>query len=755
MSLPIWPWAIHGTKVRARRRPATISLDLESLEDRLVPSTTLTHDQWRQATFHVDDVSVANLPVTGIGRRGALGIQAQADSAASLIHLDQVFADYAYRGDGYSVAVIDTGIDYTHPDLGGGWGKRVVAGYDFVNHDSNPMDDNGHGTHVAGIIGSSSATYPGVAPHVNLIALKVLDASGSGNFGNVEDALQWVAVHQAQYHIAAVNLSLGTGDFTVNPYTFLDGDFATLKSEGVFIAVASGNDYYANNGTPGLAYPAISSQVVSVGAVWAGNFGAVSWVSGARDYSTAADRIVSFTERGPALDILAPGAMITSTYLHGGYTTMAGTSMASPAIAGAAAILHQALDATGHHIQASQDYILNLMQTTGKTVNDGDDENDNVVNSSLNFKRLDLLAALNKVTVTNASPVLSPIANQTATAAKALVITLNATDPNGDNITFSGRVIGGGGSAVAYNLDQSLGLRYAGSYFTNQYGANEKWMVGASNWYCILPNGEFRRWAGSMSATLQSAALLATLDQSFYADPSLLWNAQPPGNAPATLSFSGNKLTIFTPATYKGAFTVEVTASDGALSAQQRFTVAVRQANVAPTLSPIANQTVASGKSLSLTLNGDDVNGDSLAYSARVLGGTTPSQAYQLKQQLGLTYPGSYFTNFYGHGEKWLRGTNNQWYCILPDGEVHHWMGSAATTFAASGLVASMGASYFADPSLLWNAAAPIATSLTMKITGNTLALTPPANYKGAFDVEVTVSDGQQTGTQTIHVTVV
>src|SRR5262249_28335002 len=153
-----------------------------------------------------------------------------------------------------------------------------------------------------------------------------------------------------------------------------------------------------------------------------------------------------------------------------------------------------------------------------------------------------------------------------------------------------------------------------------------------------LPNGQFRRWAGSMSATLQPSALLATFDKSFYADPSLLWNAQAPGNAPATLTFSGNKLTILTPASYKGAFTVEVTASDGALSAKQSFTVTVSQPNVAPTLSSIASQTVASGKTLSLTLSGSDVNGDSLTYSARVLGGTTPSAAYQLKQQLGLFY---------------------------------------------------------------------------------------------------------------------
>src|SRR5581483_8165698 len=109
-------------------------------------------------------------------------------SFAPDIGLDKARSAFSYNGAGYSVAVIDTGIDYTHPDLGGAWGARVVAGWDFVNNDADPMDDNGHGTHVAGIIGSSNATYYGVASGVNLIALKVLDANGSGSFGSVEDA---------------------------------------------------------------------------------------------------------------------------------------------------------------------------------------------------------------------------------------------------------------------------------------------------------------------------------------------------------------------------------------------------------------------------------------------------------------------------------------------------------------------------------------------------------------------------------------
>lgn len=308
MSLPIWPWAIHGTKVRARRRPATISLDLESLEDRLVPSTTLTHDQWRQATFHVDDVSVANLPVTGIGRRGALGIQAQADSAASLIHLDQVFADYAYRGDGYSVAVIDTGIDYTHPDLGGGWGKRVVAGYDFVNHDSDPMDDNGHGTHVAGTVGG--AEY-GVAKGVSLVAVRVLDCNGSGTTSGVVTGVNWVAANAIKPAVA--NMSLGGG-----PDTTLDTAVRNAITSGVTFGIASGN----SNANACNYSPARVAEAITVNA------------------SDISDNRASFSNYGTCTDIFAPGVNITSSWNTSdtATNTISGTSMATPHVVGAAAL---------------------------------------------------------------------------------------------------------------------------------------------------------------------------------------------------------------------------------------------------------------------------------------------------------------------------------------------------------------------------------------------------------------------------------
>src|SRR5258708_1932417 len=100
---------------------------------------------------------------------------APAGDFRSVLRPDPVPSIYPYRGSGYTIAGLDTGIDYHNVDLGGGFGAghRVVAGYDFINNRADPMDDNGHGTHVAGIIGSSNPSSPGIAPDVHFAALKV------------------------------------------------------------------------------------------------------------------------------------------------------------------------------------------------------------------------------------------------------------------------------------------------------------------------------------------------------------------------------------------------------------------------------------------------------------------------------------------------------------------------------------------------------------------------------------------------------
>jgi subtilisin family serine protease len=656
-----WPWSLlRGRRevVRARRTPLKVRLALEHLEDRVVPSTShvtaLSETAWRNTRYTVGDAAVRDQAFVN-----PAPVQGQWMQGDTLIGVDRAQANYSYRGDGYSVAIIDTGIDYNNPALGGGWGNRVIAGWDFANNDADPMDDNGHGTHVAGIIGSSDATYPGVAPNVNFIALKVLDANGSGSFGNIQDALDWVVAHQQQYNIVAINMSLGTGNFTSNPYTFLDNEFSELDNEGVFIAVASGNSFYSVKSQQGLAYPASDAYTVSVGAVWAGNFGRVAWQDGAVDFTTAADQITSFTQRSSWLDILAPGALITSTYLHNTFQTMAGTSMATPFVAGSAVLLHQALDANGFVLPSGatyEDYILATMQSTGVTVVDNNDAADNVVNTGLSFKRLDLAAALQAVSVP--APILSPIVNQSVKGGTGpVVVTLSATSPTNNPITYSATATGN-----------------------------------------------------------------------------------------AVLSVSGNTLTVAPNTGYVGTFTVTVTAYDGQRSMPQSFTVTVTDG--APILDPLADLTLPHNHgSISVPLSASDPDGDPLSFSAQVQG---YSQAYQLRQQYGFLNPGSnYYFNTRGLSEKYLQGANGQWFYLLPTGALYIWGGSIA-----SSTVLGASSNWWSDPSLLWNAAAPLPVPATIGLSGNVLTVATANGYLGTFQVYVYVSDGWLTTTRSFLVNV-
>jgi hypothetical protein len=747
----VWPWRwVHGKKLPARRQPTTAQLAVEALEDRIVPASSTSAAAlaaWKAQTFTVNDTVVRTVPSNVVTSAVTQTVAVPANASfGSMIGLPSVFANTPYRGQGYSVAVIDTGIDYLDPSLGGSFGPgyKVEAGWNFVNNSANVMDDNGHGSVVANEIAGSDPTYSGVAPGANLIALKVLDASGSGTFGNVLAALDWVVANRAKYNIAAVNLSLGAGNYTSNPYTYLDADFSNLVNNGVTIAVAAGNDYYVDNSQQGLDYPAVDPLVVSVGAVYDGNFGAMAWANGARDYTTGVDHIASFSQRGPGLSILAPGAMVSAYGLNNQLVSMAGTSMAAPVIAGASIIIHQALDAA--HRTANESTILSIMQKTGVSdVDSSSINNDNVVNTGLTFKRIDLAAAVNSIGAAVQPPTLAAIPNQSVSPGGTLNVTLNGNNPTGGTLTYSATVAGGAAS-TAYQLEQQLGLRFMNSYYTNIWGQNEKWLASNSGyWYCILPDGELRRWTGSMATTLQPANLVATLDPSFYGDPSLLWNAQP--TATLAVSVKGNQLTIQAPASATGSFQVTVTASNGTQSVSQTFTVSIQ---TPLTIAKIPNQTMAAGSSLGLTLSGSS----NLVYSATVVNnaGAGSSQAYQLQQQLQLKYMGSYFTNSWGQNEKWMSSASGTWYCILPNGQLRRWTGSMATTLQPANLIATLSAGVYADPSLLWNAKATVAPTVT--ISGAKLTIQAPAGVTGTFQIQVTGTSGGQTATQTFTVTI-
>jgi subtilisin family serine protease len=196
--------------------------------------------------------------------------------------------------------IIDTGIQTSHPQFGG----RASAVYDAFG--GNGQDCNGHGTHVAGTVGSS--TY-GVAKAAKLRAVRVLNCSGSGTWSGIIAGMDWVRVNHIKPAVA--NMSLG-GGFSSSVNTAVNN----LSNAGVFVAVAAGN----SNADACNTSPAGASAVTTVAS------------------STSSDAKSSFSNWGSCVELYAPGSSITSTWLNSGTNTISGTSMASPHVAGVAAL---------------------------------------------------------------------------------------------------------------------------------------------------------------------------------------------------------------------------------------------------------------------------------------------------------------------------------------------------------------------------------------------------------------------------------
>ncbi len=222
------------------------------------------------------------------------------------------------KGAGVNVGIIDTGINYNHPDLK----SYYKGGYDFVNNDADPMDDNGHGTHCAGIIAAldNNQGVIGVAPQANLYSLKMLDSSGSGYVSNLIAAIDWaIQTHKDQdplndIHIISLSLGSNTG------VSALQSECSQAYASGILLVAAAGNDGNKLGTGNSVDYPAAYSSVIAVAATDSNNNRA------------------SFSSTGPAVELAAPGVSIYSTYWDS-YATMSGTSMACPHVVGTAALV--------------------------------------------------------------------------------------------------------------------------------------------------------------------------------------------------------------------------------------------------------------------------------------------------------------------------------------------------------------------------------------------------------------------------------
>jgi serine protease AprX len=238
-------------------------------------------------------------------------------------------------GAGVVVAVIDTGI-FPHPDLINPE-NRIIAWNDLIGKNESPYDDDGHGTHVAGIIagngGLSRGRFTGIAPQALLVGVKALDKTGTGEVSTVISGIEWCLKQRSALNIKIINLSLGTTaqeSFRTDP---LCRALSTAWREGIVVCTAAGNQG-PDSGT--ITSPGINPLIITVGNI-----------NDQQTLSGTDDQIDNSSSRGPTIDnivkpdLLAPGTKITSLGNKRDYRTLSGTSMATPLVSGAAAIILQ------------------------------------------------------------------------------------------------------------------------------------------------------------------------------------------------------------------------------------------------------------------------------------------------------------------------------------------------------------------------------------------------------------------------------
>jgi subtilisin len=277
-----------------------------------------------------------------VERDGEVGIEGVPESAGAQstpYGVERVGADAVdTTGEGVHVAVVDTGIDATHPDLVGRVGGSWTTVGSWVAGTAAPagQDDNGHGTHVAGTIGASDdgAGVVGVAPDVTFHGVKALTAAGVGYNADVARGIELAA----EKGWDVINLSVATTNATGT--RMLRDACAFARERGVVIVAAAGNDGSCEDC---VAAPGHLETTIGVGA------------------TDRNDRLAAFSSTGPGVDIAAPGVDVRSTHPGGTHVRMSGTSMATPHVAGAAALLR----AAGHDADRTEKRLLYTAEDVG------------------------------------------------------------------------------------------------------------------------------------------------------------------------------------------------------------------------------------------------------------------------------------------------------------------------------------------------------------------------------------------------------
>lgn len=461
------------------------------------------------------------------------------------------------------IGIVDTGIDYTHPDLAANMWKNLaeangtpgvdddgngviddIYGYNALGNNGNPYDDNRHGTHCAGTIGAVGNNGIGVAGvnwKVKLMALKFLSASGSGSDADAVKAINYAVAMRNRYgNLKVLSNSWGGGGY--NPG--LQSAIQAANDAGIIFIAAAGNNTSDNDASP--QYPANYEvpNVISVAAI---------------DQNGA---LASFSNWGrTTVDLAAPGVGIYSTVPGGGYASLNGTSMATPHVSGVAGL---AFSKMPQYSPAEVKSLLMggvkpLAQLNNKVVSPG------IVN-----------AAVAVTNPANYPPELQVIPDQVLyTNTRLRTIPLLATDRENDPLTFSAQIVPPVLMAAAAAADHQFNFTAYQPQYDNYYGIGEKRLItGSGQIFFIFADGTLAE------LILPYYYLRTTVDRSFYQNPSLLVNADPIDmSAYGTVQLSaGNpqELRITAAPGFSGQFTVKVDVSDGNRSDSKSFVASIQ-----------------------------------------------------------------------------------------------------------------------------------------------------------------------------------
>lgn len=313
------------------------SIDLSKIPAYEVKNTDMAGTQERSSVKEIARLSSAKQELAdGTILEGSENPAAEASAAEKNSAAENPCTEktgWSYTGKGISVAVLDTGV-YPHGDFA----ARILGFADMVRGRSSPYDDNGHGTHVTGILGGdgrlSQGRFKGIAPEVQLVCVKVLDEKGKGRLAYMLKGIRWVLQNQKRFHIRIVNISVGALAKDEQENRMLMDGVLQLWNAGMTVCIAAGNE-----GSSAITTPGISAAAITVGAMDDSEM----WDAAGRKYE-------NYSGRGPTSDcickpeIVAPGTGIISTNCMNKpgskpYSVKSGTSMSVPFVSGAIACL--------------------------------------------------------------------------------------------------------------------------------------------------------------------------------------------------------------------------------------------------------------------------------------------------------------------------------------------------------------------------------------------------------------------------------